>query len=302
MKLINETQDRLNELNAMPAYRQSYLSVPQTTKITQVGLQLPNYATEAGPTNFSTDNQFNNGNAHRLEFVENRLIGYKLDINALYMEFVNRDTNDFLRRMVRNMPTFTNRVRAGTDLANRVFSFNNVGIAKNQVAGHITTVINNFRRPGLKDWVKAIDTEASGSHIIIISAGNYAGHPIHFTNHKANVNGAALLSHNNNQVVDILFPDTIGAFGTHTTYELFGKDDKRNPRYFKGYGLRMPSNASRGDGVPTFRDECLSKMHDEGITQMNVSAQLQTALTNTINNDIKPELTTFRNARLHQIL
>ena len=152
-RLILEIQSRLDELDSIDNFRKTYLNYHQQTKIYQVGIHIGSYLTETDNTHFSTDNHYNDGNAHRLEFLENRLIGYKLDINALWMEFVNRDTNDFMRKQVRRMATFTTRVLAGSDLATRVLSFNHQGIDKDGVQQHVTDKINAFKRPNLKDWM-----------------------------------------------------------------------------------------------------------------------------------------------------
>ncbi|CAM3703598.1 hypothetical protein VA7868_01477 [Vibrio aerogenes CECT 7868] len=300
-KLIPEIQLRLNELRDMDDFRKTYLNLRHQTKITQVGIHIGRYLTETNQDHFSTDNHFNSGNARRLEFLENRLIGYKLDINALWMEFVNRDVNDFLRTQVRRMTTFTTRVLADSDLATRVLSFNNQPIDRDDVAQHVTDRIHSFKRPGLKGWMKAIDTEDSGSHIIIISAGNHGGFPIHFTNHKDNVNGVATIDEHNNAVINKLFPDSVGWMGAHTTLELFGKNDPKNPHFFKGEGLKMPSNASNGD-QPTFNQQCRDKLTEAGITVANTELALSHALTNTINNKIAPQVTNLKAERNNQIL
>ncbi len=107
--------------------------------------------------------------------------------------------------------------------------------------------ITAWRRPRLRDWFAAMQYPAVANGRIRLEALNQVrGYDTHLTNYLANVDATASINDPIATVMDALMPPAGADWrGLHVTMELFGQDDDRNPKFFKGQGFYTTQAANQ---------------------------------------------------------
>jgi hypothetical protein len=160
-----------------------------------------------------------------------------------------------------------------------------------QLVNFITQQLVAWRRPRLRTWLMEAGLEAANGYLRIKPLGQFAGAGVHLTLYIANIDldGDLSITDGVNNVIDTLLPDVDGSWrGTHITFEAFGQDDQRNPKFFKPNNFKFNNSNAAG-------------LTDLNTTPGDVSNHLSNLLTTEIVT-IRNRLTNFmatRNAGLH---
>lgn len=139
-----------------------------------------------------------------------------------------------------------------------------------------------WRRPRLRIWLEKAGLEAANGYLRIVNLGEFAGKPVHLSLYIANIDLDGDLSIDDavDDVIATLVPDVDNQWrGTHVTLEVFGRDDQRNPKFFKPNSFRFNNaNVSALTAINTTAPAVSN----------NLSQKLATKIT-----DIRNKLTIF---------
>jgi hypothetical protein len=164
-------------------------------------------------------------------------------MDAAFTEFntlFNQYNFSNLRNTIMAAVRADGRVVEDRDLWHHIRSLPNLLVTPaNALGALIGAQIVAWQNPRLSVWLREAGYAAApGGQLRIAEVPDYQGVKVHMTLYIANVDGPASINDPVNDVMDTILPSANGNhIGTHVTLELFGRDDERNPHYFKGEGF-----------------------------------------------------------------
>ncbi len=141
-------------------------------------------------------------------------------------------------------------------------------VKKADLPAFVANFIVDWKSPKLSVWMREGQITAASGKLRVIALSPFEGVKTHMSIYIANIdpNGSRSIDDAIEDIVDTLLPAAApgGTLGTHVTWELFGQDDRNNPRYFKGSDFFINGGAS--------------KLAEYGTDQAKLSANLEKQL------------------------
>lgn len=183
-------------------------------------------------TNYPDSNAYNNLNIDQLTNLQATINTAFEQVNKFYIKYGPSGIIAIQEAYLNSL----NKVVQNSDLWNKI-KIEARMIRRNDLSNWVDGQIRSWKRPKIRDWMKAMGLTAANGYLRVVPLANYLDKKVHLSLYQANIDLDVELSIDTpvNDLRDALLPASTGnRKGLHVTWEYFGQDDQRNPRFFRG--------------------------------------------------------------------
>jgi|GEM_PF-6840101 len=179
-----------------------------------------------------------------------------------------------LRTIIGNQVAADGRINRGCAAWTHILSLDALlQTPANNLAVFLTQQLAAWRRPKLRVWLAEAGLPAATGYLRIVKLDQFSGTDVHLSLYIANIDleGDLSITDDVDDVIATLLPDVDGSWrGTHVTFEAFGEDDPRNPKFFKPNSFKF-NNANAGQLAELRTDANAVRNHLRGLLQTQIA-------------------------------